>query len=78
MKPPISRCPAEDTPFFLAGHLAPAGTYRMLDTEREVRLDWEDTLPASCDGHIAVYRRMPSAWSDLKNGVEDLPETRQD
>lgn len=40
---------------FVAGHAAPAGTYRLVETGREVRLDLEDVLPATCDGYAALY-----------------------
>jgi len=50
---------------FLAGHLAPAGTYRQVETGQEVRLDREGILPATLDGHVAAYERRPLTWADL-------------
>ena len=45
----------EGATLFVAGHTAPAGTYRLVGTGREVRLDLEDVLPATCDGYAALY-----------------------
>ncbi len=55
----------EDADVFLAGHLAPAGTYRQVETGQEVRLDREGILPATLDGHVAAYERRPLTWADL-------------
>ena len=55
----------EDADVFLAGHPAPAGTYRQVETGQEVRLDQEGVLPATLDGHIAAYERRPPTWADL-------------
>ncbi len=44
-----------DESLFLAGQLAPAGIYREISNNREVRLEKEDVLPASLDGHVACY-----------------------
>lgn len=55
----------EDAPLFLAGHTAPAGTYRQVGTGQEVRLDQGDVLPATCDGHVAVYVRRSGTWAEL-------------
>ena len=60
----------EDAPLFVAGHSAPAGTYRLVETGREVSLDQEDILPATLDGHIAVYERRPPTWAELKGREE--------
>lgn len=51
---------------FVAGHTAPAGTYRLVGMGREVRLDLEDVLPETLDGHIAVYERRPLTWAELQ------------
>ena len=56
---------AEDANVFLAGQLAPAGTYRLPETGQEVRLDAEGILPATVDGRVAVYEGRPSTWADL-------------
>ncbi len=69
-KPP-TQFAADDSRLFLAGHKAPAGQYRLVGTEREVRLDQEDDLPATCDGRVAIYERCIPTWaerlSDQKN-----------
>lgn len=57
----------EDAPLFLAGHAAPAGTYRQVETGQEVWLDQEGILPATLDGHIAVYVRRPLTWAEAQD-----------
>ncbi len=57
---------AENAPLYLAGHPAPAGTYRQVETGQEVRLDREDILPATLDGRIAAYERRPLTWAELR------------
>jgi hypothetical protein len=47
---------------YLAGERVPAGIYREVETEREVRLDQEDYLPASLDGRVASYVRVSYTW----------------
>ncbi|HEY7348442.1 MAG TPA: hypothetical protein VH599_09035 [Ktedonobacterales bacterium] len=44
-----------------AGDIAPAGTYLRVDNNsfRVVVLEQEGRLPASYDGHIALYCRAP-------------------
>jgi hypothetical protein len=54
----------EDDQLFLAGHKAPAGHYILVGTQQEVRLDYEDDLPATCDGRVAIYLRRPESWSE--------------
>lgn len=56
---------------FLAGHQAPAGTYRELQTGREVRLAEEGILPATCDGHVAVYVRQYFTWAEIRSRKGD-------
>jgi len=61
--------PKEDTThlaYFLAGHVAPAGVYREEQTGRELRLEEAGILPATCDGHVAVYLRQPLTWSERR------------
>jgi hypothetical protein len=43
-----------------AGKLVPAGHYRRVDVAagRVIRLEGDDFLPASCDGHVAHYERI--------------------
>lgn len=66
MRMPTDHSAGEDTPLFVAGHTAPAGTYRLVGTGHEVRLDQEDVLPATCDGHVAVYTRQLMTWAEMK------------
>ncbi len=65
----------EDAPLFLAGHAAPAGTYRQVETGQEVRLDQEDILPATLDGHIAAYERRPLTWAEAQDGEDRTPRS---
>jgi hypothetical protein len=55
---------------FHAGDRAPAGVYVQLDTFRVVNLDREDTLPATLDGHVAVYIRRASTWAEIRPSYE--------
>ena len=45
-------------PLFLAGERVAPGLYCQIDGAREVRLQREDTLPASLDGRVACYVRL--------------------
>ncbi len=47
-----------------AGQRVPPGIYLSLEGGREVELAQEEALPATFDGHIAVYLRRPDNWSD--------------
>ena len=47
---------------FLAGQRVPAGLYRQVGSGRVVRLDREDFLPASLDGHVASYVLVRETW----------------
>lgn len=51
---------------YQAGQRVPPGVYLPLEGGREVTLAQEDTLPATCDGHVAVYLRRPESWSEQK------------
>ena len=68
-KKPVSRSANRVSPSeeecFRAGQRVPAGDYRQVDTAREVHLDTEDVLPASLDGHVALYVRRPLIWADI-------------
>ncbi|MEO7714912.1 MAG: hypothetical protein ABIY70_01810 [Capsulimonas sp.] len=57
----------DDPTMFLAGHLAPRGVYLLVGTQREVRLDQEDILPATLDGQVAVYERLTQTWANLRD-----------
>lgn len=51
------RCEECQTPLWRAGEIVPAGTYVRVDNQsyRAVMLDREGPLPATFDGHIALY-----------------------
>jgi hypothetical protein len=51
---------------YQAGQRVPPGIYLPLEGGREVHLDQEDALPATFDGHVAVYLRRPESWSERK------------
>ena len=59
--------------YFLAGHRAPTGTYREMQTGREIRMEEADILPATCDGHVAVYVRRPSTWAERDSIIKEHP-----
>lgn len=64
--------PSENEPaLFLAGHVAPAGVYRMFGHTREVHLEIEGILPASLDGSVAVYQRRGTTWEEHQGHGED-------
>jgi hypothetical protein len=48
-----------------AGTLAPAGRYRRIDVPwgKLIQLDREDRLPASLDGHVALYEPVTLLYS---------------
>jgi len=50
---------------FLPGKCVAAGIYRQVDSNREVSLEEEGYLPASLDGRVACYARIPSLKNDL-------------
>ena len=50
---------------FLAGQIAPAGTYEDLETHRLVFLPHAGVLPASCNGRVAVYSQKPPTWGEM-------------
>ena len=52
--------------YFLAGRQAPAWVYREMQTGRDLRMEEEGVLPATCDGHVAVYIRLPLTWAELR------------
>lgn len=49
---------------FTAGQFVPEGTYEDLETHRLVFLPNPGVLPASCDGHVAVYMQKPLTWGE--------------
>ena len=55
---------------YQAGERVPPGTYLSLEGGREVFLNQEDTLPATCDGHVAVYLRRPESWNERQTNSQ--------
>jgi hypothetical protein len=55
---------------YQAGQRVPPGIYLPLEGGREVNLAQEDALPATLDGHIAVYLRRPESWSEQKKAAK--------
>lgn len=51
---------------FLAGARVPAGTYRQIETNREIVFNTEDYLPGSLDGRVACYERAAGRWNHLQ------------
>jgi len=58
------QAPGDHLAYFLAGHMAPTGVYREIQTGRELRLEEGGILPATCDGHVAVYVRQAMTWAE--------------
>jgi hypothetical protein len=50
-----------DEPIFIAGERVPEGIYRQIGSSRQVVLEHEDVLPASMDGRVACYMRIPNS-----------------
>jgi hypothetical protein len=52
------QCEECQLPLWKAGEVAPAGTYARVDDQSHqmVLLDQEGPLPATFDGHVALYR----------------------
>lgn len=62
----------EQTGYFLAGHQAQAGMYHETQTGREIRMNEAGVLPATCDGHVAVYIRRPSTWAEIAGQTDEI------
>jgi hypothetical protein len=58
-------------PLWKAGELAPAGTYVRIDdlSYKVVILQQKELLPATFDGHIAVYRATTFTASKLHPAI---------
>jgi hypothetical protein len=54
---------------FHAGSIVPPGSYINVESGRTIRLDQDDVLPPSFDGHVAVYAPTPILWRDLAEVV---------
>ncbi len=61
------RIDSEWEELFLAGQRVEPGLYRQLGTGREIRLEEEDVLPASLDGHVACYMRIEHTWRQISS-----------
>ena len=75
---PATLFAADDSRLFLAGHQAPAGLYRLVGTQQEVRLDQEDDLPATCDGRVAVYERRVPTWAERQSDQRRQSDQKSD
>lgn len=58
---------------FLAGEYVLAGTYRQIDSHREVCLVKADYLPASLDGRVACYEHLPSLGKPSEHQAPGIP-----
>lgn len=47
---------------YLAGERVPPGVYQEIHRHHQVLLTGDDILPASLDGQVACYARVPSPW----------------
>ena len=54
----VARYDQYEPELYLGGELAPPGDYQRIGFNWTVHLDQEDHLPASLDGHVAVYARV--------------------
>jgi hypothetical protein len=59
----------EDSSVFVAGQVVPPGVYRQINSRREVQLNEQGILPATCDGRVAVYERRTRTWAELRSEV---------
>lgn len=51
---------------FLAGELVAPGIYRQVGSDRIIRLEKEDVLPATLDGRVACYVRIRNLWAQIQ------------
>jgi hypothetical protein len=58
----------------LAGARAAAGEYRELGTGRTIKLEREDTLPATLDGRVACYIRIANTWQHIATRTQTRGE----
>ena len=59
---------------FRAGDCPPPGLYRQVAGPRTVDIaENGDRLPASFDGHVAVYRRVESLWGQIAEPAQSVP-----
>jgi hypothetical protein len=57
-----------------AGEIVPAGTYVRIDdlSYRIITLDRQGPLPATFDGHVALYSFSPAICSEVKPGEQPM------
>ena len=57
-----------------AGEIVPAGTYVRIDdlSYRIITLDCEGPLPATFDGHVALYSFFPTVYSGVKSSEQQM------
>ena len=56
---------------YLAGERVQPGLYKQVDGDRIVELEREDFLPASLDGQVACFVRVPRSWDQKDRGAVD-------
>ncbi len=56
---------------YLAGEIVTPGIYRQVGSVREIRIEKEDVLPASLDGHVACYMKV-SLWGSIAGAARQL------
>lgn len=56
---------------YVAGQRVAPGVYRLVGGQKEVRLESEDILPATCDGHVAAYVREAPTWADISRLISE-------
>ncbi len=67
-----------DDEYFTPGQVVPAGRYTRVDSlpAREVELSESGRLPASLDGKVALYRRLPDFLVSVPRPDLDNVRTR--
>ena len=57
-------CEGCQAPVWKAGEVVPAGAYVRIDDDsyRQITLDQDGPLPASFDGHVALYRAAAKVY----------------
>ncbi len=69
---PLTISRQTDGEIYLAGERVPAGNYRQIEGDREVRLAREDFLPGSLDGRVACYERVQDRRKDFPRREQPL------
>jgi len=57
---------------YLAGEKVRPGIYWQIGGDREIRVDKDDTLPASLDGRVACYVRVGATWGQMSEKTPAL------